>query len=428
MKHYRPVSNLPYLSKVLERIVLKQFLQHLQSHSLLEPFQSAYRKCHTTETALLRVVNDLLQASDRSCLSILSLLDLSAAFDTIDHNILITRLRSTFGCSGMVLEWFISYLSCRTQSVFVGHESTPSVLKCGVPQGSVLGPLLFTLYTHPLSAVICQSSLLYNFFADDSQLHNSSVPSDFPVLACCLKDCIEDVAEWMADSKLKMNDDKTEVMAIGTRSKLSQVIHNLAPMSISGCDIPFSQSVRNLGFYLDEMLSMDAHIKYLCRILFCQLSRTGKIRSFLSTDAANKLAVSLILSRLDYCNSLLAGLPDKLNIQNHAARLVLRKSRHASATTLLRRLHWLPMKAMIQYKIACLCFQCIYQNSMPPSISDLLHPYCISRTLRSLDTSLLTVPRFSLETFGKKSFSVSGPTVWNSLPLSLRKNTVFYNF
>ena len=289
LKHYRPVSSLPFLSKVLERIVLKQFLQHLQSHSLLEPFQCAYRKCHSTETALLRVVNDLLQTSDRGCVSILSLLDLSAAFDTIDHNILITRLRSTFGCSGMVLEWFTSYLSCRTQSVFVGHESTPSVLKCGVPQGSVLGPLLFTLSTHPLSTVICQSGISYHFFSDDSQLHNSSVPSDFPVLACCLKDCIEDVAEWMADSKLKMNDDKTELMAIGTRSKLSQVIPNLAPMSISGCDIPFFQSVRNLGFYLDETLSMDAHIKYLCRILFCQLRRIGKIRSFLSTDAANKL-------------------------------------------------------------------------------------------------------------------------------------------
>ena len=99
-----------------------------------------------------------------------------------DHNILITRLRSTFGCCGTVLEWFISYLICHTQSVFVGHESTPSVLKCGVLQGSVLGPLLFTLYTHPLSTIICQSDISYHFFADDSQLHNSSVPSDFQFL------------------------------------------------------------------------------------------------------------------------------------------------------------------------------------------------------------------------------------------------------
>ena len=152
-------------------------------------------------------------------MSILTLLELSAAFDTTDHNILITRSRSTFGCSGTVLDCFISYLSCRTQCVFVGHESTLSILKCGVPQGSVLGPHLFTLYTHPLSTVICQSGFSYHVFADDSQLHKSSVPSNFPVLACCLKDCIEDVVEWMGDSKLKMNDDKTELRAIGTRSK-----------------------------------------------------------------------------------------------------------------------------------------------------------------------------------------------------------------
>ena len=205
-------------------------------------------------------------------------------------------------------------------------------------------------------------------------------------------------------------------------------------MSISGCEIPFFQSARNLGFYLDETLFMDTHTKYLCRILLCQLCRNGKIRSFLSTDAANKLTVSLILSRLDFCHSLLAGIPDnKLNkasahIKNHAARLVLLKSRQASASGLLRTLNWLPVKARIQYKIAGLCFQYIYQNSMPSYISDLLHPYCPSRTLRSHDTSLLTVPRFSLETFGKRSFSVFGPTVWNSLPLSLRKTQCSITF
>ena len=182
-------------------------------------------------------------------------------------------------------------------------------------------------------------------------------------------------------------------MALGTRSKLSQVIPNLAPMSISGYDIPFSQSVRNLGFYLNETLSMDAHIKYLCRILFCQLRRIGKIRSFLSTDAANKLAVSLILSRLDYCNSLLAGLPDnKLNklqrIQNHAARLVLRKSRHASASTLLRTLHWLPVKARFSTKLlvsvfgvsvrtVChLIFLTFFIHTVPLGRCTLLTPHC----------------------------------------------------
>ena len=375
LSSYRPVSNLPFLSKVLEHIVLKQFLQHLESPSLLEPFQSAYQKCHSTETTLLHVVNDLLQASDSGHVSVLSLLDLSAAFDTMDHDIQIERLHTTFGCSGTVLDWFTSYLSFRTQSVFVGHASTQSTLKCGVPQGSEWNvvchkvqfwDLLFTLYTQSLSTVICQSGHSYHFFADDSQLHNSSTPSDFPVLVHSLKDCIEDVAEWMCDSMLKMNHDKTELIAIGTKPKISEVTLSLTPVSISGHNIPFSQSVRNLGVFIDETLSMDVHIKHLCRILFSQLRRFGKFRPFLSTDAANKLAVSFVLTR-DYCNSLLAGLPDnKLNklqrIQNHAARIVLCKPRHVSATSLLRTLHWLPVKARIQYKIACLCFQCLSQH------------------------------------------------------------------
>ena len=135
MKHYH-VSNMSFLSKVLEYIVLKH-----------EPFQSAYRNCHITETALLRVANDLLQASDNGCVSFLSLLDLLAAFGTTERSILITRLRATLNCSGTVLEQFISYLSCRTQSVLVVHEPTSSVLIFGVPKGSVLEPLLFTLRT-----------------------------------------------------------------------------------------------------------------------------------------------------------------------------------------------------------------------------------------------------------------------------------------
>ena len=405
----------------------------MESHSLLEPFQSAYRKCHSTETALLRVAKDLLQASDTGHVSILSLIDLSAAFDTIDHGILINRLHTTFGCSGKVLDWFTSYLTCRTQSVFVGHESAPSALKCGVPQGSVLGPLLFTLYMQSLSNVMCKSGHSYHFFADDSQLHNTSIPSNFPALVHSFKDCIEDVAEWMSDRKLKMNDDKTELIAIGTKSMINQVTPNLTPVSISGYDIPFSQSARNLGVFIDETLSMDVHIKSLCRIFSCQLRRLGKIHPFLSTDAANKLAVSFILTRLDYCNSLLAGLPDnKLNklqrIENHAARIVLRKPMHASATPMLKTLHWLPVKARIQYKIACLCFQCLYHNTITSYLSDILHPYLPARTLRSLDTSLLTIPRFCLETYGRRSFSVFGPTVWNSLPLSLRKTQCFSTF
>ena len=152
----------------------------------------------------------------------------------------------------------------------------------------------------------------------------------------------------MNERRLKTKNDKTELIAIVSKSKAIQVSPNVTPVSISGSDIPFSQSVRNLGVFVDETLSMDEHIKYLRRTLFCQLRRFGKIRPFLSTDAANKLTVSFIFTRLDCCNSLLAGLldnkPNKLQrIQNHATRIVHRKPRHASATSLLKTLHWLPV-------------------------------------------------------------------------------------
>ena len=158
-----------------------------------------------------------------------------------------------------------------------------------------------------------------------------------------LKDCIEDVAECMCDSMLKMNHDKTELIAIGAKPKISQVTLSLTPVSISGHNIPFSQSVRNLDVFIDETLSMDVHFKHLCHILFCQLCKLGKIRpSSPLLRPTNSLC--FVLTRLDYCTSLLAGLPDnKLNklqrIQNHAARIVFRKPRHVSATSLLRTLH-----------------------------------------------------------------------------------------
>jgi len=310
-------------------------------------------------------------------------------------------------------------------------RSTPSPLRYGVPQGSVLGPVLFTMYTQPLSSLIKTLKHSYHFFADDSQLYDSTVPADTPSLACEMSSSIASVADWMHENKLKMNDEKTEVIAIGTRTKLAQT--PLLSMTISGHEIELSHSVRNLGAYLDETLSMDTQINILCRALNFHLRRIGKIRQYLSAQSANTLAVSFILSRLDFCNSLLSGLPDdKLlrlqRIQNNAARMVLRQPRRASATSALQTLHWLPVKARIDYKLACLTFHCLHSDSCPSYLSELISPYKPTRTLRSQDASLLTVPRYSLKTFGKRAFSVTAPTLWNSLPSSLRHTDTFPTF
>ena len=152
LKNYRPVSDLPIVSRILEKVILHKLLSHLQENNLSNPFQSAYRAGHSTETILLRIVNDILSALDNDNIPVLLLLDLSAAFDTTDHNILLSRLNSVFGIQSTALQWFHSYLSDRYQSTSVNNSSSsPSQLMYGVPEGSVLGPILFVLYTTPLS-------------------------------------------------------------------------------------------------------------------------------------------------------------------------------------------------------------------------------------------------------------------------------------
>ena len=152
LKNYRPISNLPFLSKILEIVVLHKLLFHLQENNLSNPLQSAYRAGHSTETVSLRIVNDILSSLDNDNISVLLLLDLSAAFDTTDHQILLSRLNSVFGIQSTALQWFQSYLSDRYQSTSVNNSSSsPSQLMYGVPQGSVLGPILFVLYMDRIS-------------------------------------------------------------------------------------------------------------------------------------------------------------------------------------------------------------------------------------------------------------------------------------
>ncbi|KAK7092915.1 hypothetical protein V1264_008591 [Littorina saxatilis] len=432
-KNYRPVSNLPFVSKVLEKVVLAQLSEHLAKTGMVEPLQSAYRADHSTETALLKVANDLLTACDSGSVSLLALLDLSAAFDTIDHDILLARLNTTFGITGTALGWFCSYLTGRTQAVVIqNRHSEDTILKYGVPQGSVLGPVLFTMYIQPLGKVIKHHNVLYHMFADDTQLQKSAHTKQFTELVQSIESCSDHIKQWMTVNKLKMNDDKTEIMPVGKQSNL-KLLSETSSLTLSDTTVTFSSKVKNLGVHLDSSLSMDAHINSLCRTAFLEMRRISQIRHLLSLDATKTLVSVFILSRLDYCNSLLAGLPDaKLDrlqrIMNNAARLVLRKRKRDHVTPLLMTLHWLPIKARITYKIATLCYRSLHDDSAPSYLSSLLKPHVPTRNLRSADAGHLVVPRIKLNAFGKRAFIYTAPSIWNSLPMSVRLSTSLLSF
>ena len=172
LKNYRPVSNLSFLSKTLERISASQLTEYLSANDLFAKFQSAYRENHSTETALLKVNSDIMNALNSKKDVILVMLDLSAAFDTLDHSILLHRLQYRFGVNGTALHWFKSYLSDRTQSISIDVSvSKPFQLTYGVPQGSVDGPILYTLYTAPLEDIFVRHAIDFMLYTDDSQLY-----------------------------------------------------------------------------------------------------------------------------------------------------------------------------------------------------------------------------------------------------------------
>ena len=255
----------------------------------------------------LHITNCLLESTDQGRVSILSLLDLSAAFDTIDHNILLDRLHTTFGISGSALQWLRSYILDRFQVVVVNSiSSTPQRLDFGVPQGSVLGPLLFVLYTQPVSRIVRQSGSDLHKFSDDTQLFSSALPVDFGTLIKQTETCVEHVKAWMDSNKLKLNDDKTEALVVGTRSRTGVCYSE--HLNIGGSPIPFQPKVKSMGVVLDSSLTMSHHISSVCRSAYLELRRISAIRPFLTTSATATLVCSRVLSRIDYHNSLLAGI------------------------------------------------------------------------------------------------------------------------
>uniref|UniRef100_A0A3B1JTA7 Reverse transcriptase domain-containing protein n=1 Tax=Astyanax mexicanus TaxID=7994 RepID=A0A3B1JTA7_ASTMX len=218
LSNYRPISNLPFISKILEKAVAQQLCSYLQRNQIYEKFQSGFRPHHSTETALVRITNDLLIAADQGCASLLVLLDLSAAFDTIDHTILLERLENMVGVTGTALSWFKSYLNGRYQFVRINDMSSSyTKVRHGIPEGSILGPLLFTLYMLPLGKVIRKHDVDFHCYADDTQLFISAKPDD-RVRLKKIEDCVKDVKLWMSHNFLLLNSDKIEVLLLGPKA------------------------------------------------------------------------------------------------------------------------------------------------------------------------------------------------------------------
>ena len=262
---YRPITNVAFLSKMLERVAATQTLNYLIPNGLLAKFQSAYRCFHSTETTLLRVFNDILVAIDNHRDVVLVLLDLSAAFDTIEHSVLLSRLEHRYGFDGKVLNWFRSYLIGRSQQVLIADvRSADYPLQYGVPQGSVLGPFLFSLFFAPLENVVQAHGFNVMTYADDTQLYVSLGSSDDrPAVLSKFEACVKDILIWCTSNGLACNPDKTEVIHL--RSCFHSI--TLPDIDVGGYTISPTPAARDLGVLVDSHLTLSKHVNSVC-ILF----------------------------------------------------------------------------------------------------------------------------------------------------------------
>ena len=298
-------------------------------------------------------------------------------------------------------------------------------MTCGVPQGSVLGPLLFNIYMLPLAQIMENNKISYHSYADDTQIYITLSPGNYSPIQQ-LNMCIEQINDWMCQNFLKLNEEKTEVVVFGAKEERLKVRAQLQTTMLKTTD-----KARNLGVVMDSDLNFNSHINIIKKSAYYHLKNISRVRGLMSQQDLEKLVHAFIFSRLDYCNGVFTGLPKKSIrqlqlIQNAAARVLTKTKKVDHITPVLKSLHWLPVPQRIDFKILLLVYKSL--NGLGPKyISDLLLHYDPPRPLRSSGTGLLVVPRVRTKQ-GEAAFSFYAPHIWNKLPETCRSAATLSSF
>lgn len=428
---FRPIAILPFLSKVMEKTVLNQLNKYMEDNNLHNTSQSGFRPGHSTTTVLVKVTDDTRFAMDNGQLTVLSLIDFSNAFNTVDHDVLLSLLK-TINISQTVVNWFQSYLDGRRQRVQVDNQfSDWSASTVGVPQGGVLSPLLFSIF---INSVTKQLTSISHMYADDLQIYcHSTIENLFPAIFQINSD-LATICEWSKNYGLAINPKKSQVIIIGGAKQIAKIDwQNIPQVIVDGVCIPYSKTVKNLGIHLDETLSWNHQVKAISKKVFRAWSSLKRLRNLLPIPTKVIIAESLILSILDYADACYVDLTneqlDKLErLQNLCIRFIfgLRKYDHVSEYR--TRLRWLPIRLRRNTHVLSLLYCVLFDPRAPTYLKERfefqLNQY---KHLRSTDNLSLRIPRQN-KNFYHCSFTCHAIRLWNSLPLCIKKATSLLSF
>ena len=428
-KNYRPVNNLVFFSKLIERIVSRRLDGHMTENALHSDSAFGYKKFHSTETMMLGVMNDVLMGFDDNQCTVMLFLDLSAAFDTIDITKIIEILSEEIGIDGVALEWFRSFLTGRTQRVNIKDQFSDSLeVLYGAPQGSVLGPKLFNIYVRSQPKVFQKCNFKTTSFADDSNgMKTFSLQFQYNVLKNDVASCMKEITHWMNTQFLKINPDKTEILLLRPKALEENVI--IGGTIIDEQCIRYSNVVKNVGVWLDEHLSMSTHINKIVSHCYKLLKDIGRIRNVLSKKHTEMLVHSVISSRLDYCNSLFFNI-NKSNmyklqkVQNAAARLISGKRKRDNISSVIKDLHWLRIESRVIFKMLLFVYKCIRGLCTANLTQKLKYKKYNCR----LGDYLMLETRKVKTKYGRRTFEYAGCRLWNALPLDVRMEEKIENF
>ena len=416
---YRAISNLSFISKLIERVVAKRLDEHMTRNQLHNNSQHGYKANHSSETLLMKFLNDILVAVDKNRGVVVLLIDLSSAFDTVHHSTLLKILKKSLYIKGTALDWFQSFLSGRSQAVVIdGVLSDWVIVSCGVPQGSVLGPILFNIYCRHINQVFMDCGFISSSYADDnSALRSFALFNQFNVLYNDVPNCLKRLKEYMLVNHLKLNDSKTEVIVFGS-PKFKQQVTLHGTFLRSGHCIRFAETVKHLGVLFDSLLTFDSQIQKVISSSYSSLRKISSFRNCLSKSNLESLIHAFISSKLDYCNILYVNLPKKQmnklqKLQNSAIRLVFGvRSRHP-VSELFSELHWLKVEQRVMFKCLLLVFKCI--NGLAPN--DLNNMIAV----RNTENSTLYNTFYNFSKYGKRAFEYYASRYWNILPVNIRR-------